>query len=217
MKLKKPLICLPVFLTMIVVFALVSPVYGQRFSAAVTGGINACQIDGDMLAGYDKVGLTGGIRAIINFESRLGLNVEFLYSQRGSRPDIFNPDYDPDININLVYAELPVYATLGDWWQEEGKYYKVSVQAGFSYGRLINARTFDYFHTSDMNLDKIVPFFNNNDISWLVGLSYRLGPHWGLTGRYTRGITPLLSPAKHNLATEKLVSYFISFRGEYYF
>ncbi len=217
MKLKKPLICLPALITMIVFLSMVSTAFSQRFSAAIIAGANACQIDGDMLAGYDKVGLTGGIKAIMNFESRIDLNIEFLYSQRGSRPDIFNPDYDPDININLVYAELPVYITFGDWWQEEGKYYKVSAQAGFSYGRLINARTFDYFHTTDMNLDKLVPYFNNNDISWLVGASYRLGPHWGLTGRYTRGITPLLSPAKHNLASEKLVSYFISFRGEYYF
>lgn len=217
MKLKKPLICFPAFITVMAIFFSVQTASSQRFSAAVTGGLNACQINGDMLAGFDKVGLTGGIKAIMNFESRLDLNVEFLYSQRGSRPDIFNPDYDPDININLVYAELPVYVTLGDWWQEEGKYYKVSAQAGLSYGRLISARTFDYFNPTEMNLDRLVPFFNDNDLSWLLGASYRLGAHWGVTARYTRSITPLLSPEKHNLAAEKLTSYFISFRTEYYF
>ncbi|MEO6131940.1 MAG: porin family protein [Saprospiraceae bacterium] len=217
MKLKKNLICLPVLMTMLILLAINHPVNGQRFSAAISGGINACQIDGDDLAGYDKIAFTGGIKAILNLESAIDLNVEFLYSERGSRPDIFNPDYDPDINISLHYAELPVYASIGDWWQEEGKYYKVSVQAGLSYGRLINARTTDLFHSSDMNLDLLVPYFNNNDLSWLVGLSYRMGPHWGMTGRYTRGITPLLNPSKHNLATQKLISYFISFRLEYYF
>jgi len=217
MKLKKPLICLPAFITLMIVFSPVSAVFSQRFGAAMVGGFNASQIEGDQLAGYDKVGLTGGIIAILNFESRFDLNFEFLFSQRGSRPDIFNPDYDPDINISLMYAELPVYVTLGDWWQEEGEYYKVSAQAGLSYGRLIKAKTFDYFHPSDMNLDKLVPFFNNNDISWMVGLSYRFGPHWGMTGRYTRGITPLLNPKKKGLAAERLVSYFITFRGEYYF
>ncbi|MEP6794730.1 MAG: hypothetical protein ABJB16_10420, partial [Saprospiraceae bacterium] len=65
MKLKKPLICLPALITMIVLLSLVSPAYSQRFSAAMIAGANACQIDGDMLAGYDKVGLTGGIKAII--------------------------------------------------------------------------------------------------------------------------------------------------------
>jgi hypothetical protein len=53
----------------------------------------------------------------------------------------------------------------------------------------------------DMSVDLLVPYFNKNDISWLIGFDYRLNQHWGLTGRYTRGITPLLSPEKHNLNT----------------
>ena len=204
---------------MIIVLSVIAPyssVFSQRFSAGVLAGINACQIDGDQLAGFDKVGVTGGIKAILNFESAFDLNVEFLFSQRGSRPDIFNPEYDPDIEVNLIYAELPVYVTLGDWWQEKEQYYKVSAQAGISYGRLISARTFDYFNPSEKSFDKLVPFFNDNDLSWLVGASYRFNRHFGITGRYTRGITPLLSPEKHDLATERLVSYCLSFRAEYY-
>ncbi len=217
MKLKKPSICLQVTMIMLTVLAMVSSGYTQRFSAGIIAGINASQIDGDQLAGFDKVGLTGGIKAIVNFESAFDLNVEFLFSQRGSRPDIFNPDYDPDIEVNLIYAELPVYVTLGDWWQEVGQYHKVSAQAGFSYGRLISARTFDYFHPSEQSFDKLVPYFNDNDISWLIGVSYRMNSHFGITGRYTRGITPLLSPKKHNLAIQRLLTYYMTFRAEYYF
>src|SRR5258706_5548033 len=124
MKLNKPSICIQVTIITLTLMILSLSGNSQRFSAAILGGFNASQIDGDQLAGFDKVGLTGGIKAIINFESKFDLNVEFLYSHRGSRPDIFNPDYDPDININLIYAELPVYVTLGDWWQEKDKYYK---------------------------------------------------------------------------------------------
>ncbi|HJW30872.1 MAG TPA: porin family protein [Saprospiraceae bacterium] len=189
----------------------------QRFSAALTAGFNASQIDGDDLAGFDKVGLTGGVKAIMLFSTPVTLNMEFLYSERGSRPDVFNPQYDPDVKITLKYAELPVYISYGDWWQEQGKYYKVGIYGGFSYGRLITARTFDYYHSSDQSYDLLVPYFNNNDISWLMGLNYRMSQHWGITGRYTRGITPLLSPAKHNLATKRLLSYFLTFRLEYYF
>lgn len=191
--------------------------HAQRFEAAAVAGLNACQVDGDDLAGFDKVGLTGGIKTIIQFESRFRLNMEFLYSERGSRPDVFNPEYDPSIHINLKYAELPFYVSYGDWWQEEEKYYKVDFHAGFSYGRLIKASTIDEFHSPDMSLDLLAPYFNKNDISWLVGFDYRMNQHWGLTGRYTRGITPLLSPEKHNLNTPALVSYFLTFRFEYYF
>jgi hypothetical protein len=217
MKLKKASISLRSAIVLVSVFTVFSQTSAQRFSAGLMAGINASQIDGDQLAGYDKIGFTGGIKAIINFESPFDLNVEFLFSQRGSKPDIFNPDYDPDINVSLLYAELPVYVTLGDWWQEEGQYHKVSAHAGLSYGRLIKASTFDHFNSSEQSIDRLVPYFNENDLSWLVGVSYRFNSHWGLTGRYTRGITPLLSPQKHNLAAERLLSYFITFRTEYYF
>ncbi len=189
----------------------------QRFAAAVVGGLNACQIDGDELAGFNKVGLTGGIKAIMLFDSRIRLNMEFLYSERGSRPDPFHPEYDPDIHVNLKYAELPFYVSYGDWWQEEGKFYKVDFHGGLSYGRLISASTFDYYHSSDMSLDLLVPYFNDNDLSWFLGFDYRMSQHWGVTARYTRGITPLLSPEKHDLAAPRLLSYFLTFRFEFYF
>ena len=192
-------------------------IQAQRFSAAIVGGLNACQIDGDDLAGFDKVGLSGGIKAIMLFDSPLALNMEFLYNERGSRPDIFNSDYDPDIEVSLKYAELPVYITYGDWWQEESGYYKVAALAGLSYGRLIKASTIDNFHSSEESYDLLVPYFNENDISWILGFNYRMSSHWGITARYTRGITPLLSPEKHNLNTKRLLSYFLSFRVEYYF
>lgn len=193
------------------------PISGQRFGAAAVGGVNASQIDGDGLAGFDKAGLTAGIKAEVYLESAFQLNVEFLFTQRGSKPDIFTPELDPDIKILLNYAEIPVYVSLGDWWQEEGEYHKVSAHAGISYGRLITARTFDYTNPAEQNLDNLVPFFNDNDLSWLIGASYRMTKTWGLMARYTRGITPLLNPQKHNLLNERLLSYYLTFRVEYYF
>lgn len=217
MKLNKSLICPRKVVLLLVFLSMQSLVFSQRFSAAVLGGLNASQIDGDDLAGFDKVGLSGGIKAVMDFESAFDLNVEFLYTERGSRPDIFNPEYDPDIEISLKYAEIPVYVTLGDWWQEEGGYHKVSAHAGLSYARLITARTFDYYHPSEESYDKLVPFFNENDLSWLLGISFRMSKNWGVTARYTRGITPLLSPEKHNLAAKRLLNYLMTFRFEYYF
>lgn len=217
MKLNKCQIRLLRILTLSILLISSSSVFSQRFSAGIVGGVNASQIDGDNLAGFDKLGLTGGIKAVINFESVFDLNVEFLFTQKGSRPDIFNPEYDPDINIRLNYAEIPVYVTLSDWWQEEDQYHKVSAHAGLSYGRLISARTFDYYNPPEQSLDNLVPFFNDNDLSWLVGANYRMSKNWGITGRYTREIIPLLSPKKHDLAIERLLSYYLTFRLEYYF
>jgi hypothetical protein len=218
MNVRNPLLSLRTVLMMGILIVLIpTSIKAQRFAASMVGGLNACQIDGDELAGFDKVGLTGGIKTTILFDSPFRLHMEFLYSERGSTPDVFHPEYDPDIHVNLKYAELPVYVSYGDWWQEDGKYYKVDFHAGLSYGRLIHASTFDYYHSSDMSLDLLVPYFNENDISWLVGFDYRMSQHWGVTGRYTRGITPLLSPDKHDLSGPTLLSYFLTIRFEYYF
>src|SRR5690606_18955322 len=130
------------------------------FTAGFVAGFNASQIDGDDLAGFDKIGLTTGIRATWETPSVIDFNIEFLYSERGSRPDIFNPEYDPDIKVSLAYAEIPVYVTLSDWWQEEGEYHKVSAHAGLSYGRLFSARTTDYANPAEESFDKLVPFFS---------------------------------------------------------
>lgn len=217
MKLEKSLIY-PRTAFLALFLLLLTPVaYGQRFTAGMGAGFNACQIDGDMLAGFDKIGLTAGIRTTIEFESVWNVHMEFLYSERGSRPDVFNPEYDPDINISLKYVEIPVYVSLGDWWQEEGEYYKASFHAGLSYGRLLSARTTDYYHTGDDSYDQLVQYFSDNDLSWLVGAAIRFSPRWGMTCRYTSSITPLLNPAKYDLATERLRGYFLTFRLDYYF
>ena len=41
------------------------------FRPVCLAGLNASQIDGDELAGFDKVGLTGGIKTTMEFESAM--------------------------------------------------------------------------------------------------------------------------------------------------
>ena len=217
MKLEKSLIYLRLSAIMMPLLLSAPEVTGQRFSAGMSAGFNACQIDGDLLAGFDKIGLTAGIRTVIEFESVWNVSMEFLYSERGSRPDVFNPTYDPDINISLKYVEIPVFVSLGDWYQEEGDYYKASFQAGLSYGRLLDAKTTDYYHSEEESYDQLVQYFSENDLSWLFGATIRFSPRWGMTGRYTSSITPLLNPEKHNLAIDRLRGYFLTFRLDYYF
>ncbi len=217
MKVEKTLVYLWLILALVMISGLSVQGQTQRFSAALVAGMNASQIDGDLLAGYDKIGLTAGFHTVIHFKSTLKLNLEFLYAERGSRPNLFNDDFDPDINITLQYVEIPFYISIGDWWQEEGGYHKASAHGGFSYGRLIDAKTVDYFNSSDQSMDLLVPYFNQNDVSWLLGVNYRFSPRFGITGRYTRGITPLLSPEKHNLNTQRLLTYFMTLRLDYYF
>lgn len=180
-------------------------------------GANASQIAGDLLAGFDKVGLHGGLRGTASLSEKAGLSVELLYSGRGSRPDIFNDIADPDINITLRYLELPVYLTMSDWYDQEQGYYKAYAAGGFSYGRLIESSTFDHFNTGDADLDLLAKEFNQNDISWLFGFGFRLSRHFIISARYTRSITLLLNARKKELNTNSLRPFFLTFRGEYVF
>lgn len=189
----------------------------QRFGAGVVAGFNMSQIAGDEMAGFDKFGFVGGLHGTANLVDKLDLNVEFLYSVRGSRPGVFNPSVDPDINITLKYLDLPVYVTYKDWYDEVKGYHKAYLLGGFSYGRLLNVTTSDNHHDGDDDLDALVEFFNDNDFSWMLGFGFRLHKRFEIQFRYTSSITLLLDAEKHELNTFSLRPFFITIRGEYIF
>jgi hypothetical protein len=189
----------------------------QTFSSGIVLGLNASQVDGDQLAGYDKLGICAGLKGAAQLGDKIDLNVEFLYSERGSAPDLLKPNSDVDIKIRLQYLELPVYISYMDWWQEEEEYYKIHLRGGLSVGRLIKASTFDHFNEGDADLDNLVDEFNETDVSFLLGVSFYTSPNFGISVRYTRSVNLLLDSGKKMLSIDPLRSYFISFRGEYIF
>lgn len=203
--------------TMLCLFAFLCDADAQRFGASAVLGVNASQIAGDQLAGFDKVGIHGGLKGSAILSEKAHLNVEFVYSVRGSRPDIFNSGVDPDIKVTLKYLDLPVYITFSDWLDEEEGYYKAFALGGFSFGRLIEASTFDHINTGDADLDTLKDEFSENDVSWLLGFGFRLSPHFAISARYTRSINLLLNATKKELNTFSLRTYFLTFRGEYIF
>jgi hypothetical protein len=187
----------------------------RRFTAGLILGMNASQVDGDLLAGFNKIGLTAGARGSAIINDKLDFNLEFLFSQRGSRPDIFNALLDPDINISLQYAEIPIYIGFYDWKVDD--YYKVKVHGGLSYGRLIKASTVDAFQDDPLDLELLADSFNNNDLSWIIGGSIFFTKNVGITVRYTRFINKLLNPSKLGINAPALRSYFLTFRADYNF
>ena len=189
----------------------------QTFGARAVLGLNFSQVAGDALAGFDKIGVVGGLKGTAELMDKLHLNVDFLYSQRGSKPNIFNPDVDPDVMINLNYLDLPVYVTYSDWYDEEGGFYKAYFSGGFSYGRLMSQSVRDNFNDGEENLNNLVDDFNKNDFSWLIGFGFRLNRRIGLDFRFTRSITLLYDAPANNVERPSLRPYFISARTEFIF
>jgi len=198
-------------------FMLSNPLIGQRFGAKAVVGWNMSQISGDQMAGFDKFGFMGGLQGTAELIPKLDLNVEFLYSTRGSKPGVFNPSLDPDINVTLRYLELPVYVSYHDWYDEEKGFYKAYAFGGFSYGRLISSTVYDNFNSDEGDLNALQEYFNENDFSFLLGFGFRLSQRIGIQFRYTRSLNLLLNAEKEGLNTYPLRPYFLTFRGEFFF
>ena len=205
------------FVVVFGLFILSNPVFGQRFGAKAVIGWNMSQVTGDQMAGFDKFGFMGGLQGTAEIIPKLDLNVEFLYSVRGSRPGIFNSTVDPDINLTLRYLELPVYISYNDWYDEENDFYKAYAFAGFSYGRLISSSVYDNFNDGEGDLETLEQYFNVNDFSLVLGFGFRLSRRIGIQFRFTRSMNLLLDPDKHGINTYPLRPYFLTFRGEFIF
>lgn len=185
----------------------------QQFRAGIILGMNAAQIDGDDVGGYNKPGVTGGLRVGTALKGKLDMSLEFLYSQRGS----FNKYGSPRCNngslkIGLQYVELPVTLSIKEWLDEEG-FYKIHASAGVSYGRLISARAEGSCH------DDLADLFNINDISAIAGLEYFFNRQFSFGIRWTRSVNLLFNKDNYDglQGRNSLRGYFLSFRGAYTF
>jgi hypothetical protein len=184
-----------------------------QFSLNGVVGVTASQIRGDDLAGYDKLGITGGLRLSTILKNKADINIELLYSQRGSQSELSRDNALPQVKVNLDYVEIPVYVSLVDWYIEEDDYYRVQVHGGLSYGRLINSSSIDEVNGS---LDLLAEAFNKSDFSYLLGATYFASPSLGITARYTRSINNLYD-MDPTLFAKNLKGFFLSFRLEYVF
>ena len=185
---------------------------GQSFfKGSAVLGFNGSQIDGDNLAGYDKIGLTAGLKVEFPLSSAFDMGIEFLFSQRGSRSQLIKNQFAELSKIDLNYIELPLIVKWNDWWIEEEEYYKFNIHGGVTNGYLASSNTDDSPAPSNGSI-------NNYDIGLLVGLGFAFTKEWALTLRYTRSLNRLYTVNSGTAGQIKgLIGYFITLRAEYSF
>jgi len=177
--------------------------------------LNAAQINGDDYAGFNKAGIEAGLRATALLTEKTDLGIELLFSQRGSRSTRNESNTNDPFNINLNYAAIPVTYNYKDWYMNDD-YYRVHFHVGLNYARLIGSEIISD-GSVDNNLDM---YFNKNDISWLVGATYYVDEHFGITARYTRFITLLYNREKAGPGAPNLKAFrplFLTFQAIYMF
>jgi hypothetical protein len=159
------------------------------FHAGPVLGLSASQINGDQLAGYDKLGLTGGLRVTGALKERAEASIEFLYSQRGAQTELIKRQYSPNYSLSLNYLEVPLQWHYKDWLvegeTEAENYYKVSFNGGFSWARFLGSKVND----EDGWFSGVAPeFIRKNDFSLLIGANFFVNRHLGFTFRYVRSL-----------------------------
>lgn len=183
-------------LTLSLLLFLFSPVSGQNFGGGISLGMNASQIDGDAVKGFNQPGLNLG--AFVNYEigDNIFLQSELLFEQLGSSSGgiVFVKTTHISLPI-LLKINIPV--DLGDGTKA------IQLHAGPVIGLLIRAR-------NDLGSD-LTSNLKNYDTRIVGGLSYRIGPGFSFMLRYgyslgsfiqTNASTSLniLAPGKTGLA-----------------
>jgi hypothetical protein len=211
-------ITLPVSL-LALFFTLVQPVQAQReqrFRAGIIAGLTASQIDGDESYGYNKLGLQAGVRAAAILNKRAESSIELLFAQRGARNELIPNNINPNnFSLTLNYVEVPLQFHYKDWFvdDDEDGFYRVVVNGGLSYGRLINFRVSD-----DLSFIEVVaPYVNKNDFNYLLGATIYANRHLGFTIRASRGIGFIYNPAKWDTppSARKWYSHALYFQAVY--
>lgn len=142
----------------------------QNFKSYFNLGINASQVDGDGMGGYNKVGIMGGMGITYKAsEKPYSFQGELNYSRKGSR---FNPAKDPYFILRLNYIELPFFVNYH--YKEKVTFY------GGIYGSMLVNSTIDssIYGFGSYNAPK-------NDQGILGGLSYKFSDKLELSGRFT--------------------------------
>ena len=183
----------------------------QRFKAGIVLGVTAAQINGDDSAEFNKLGLTGGLRAVTILSEKSDVLIELLYSQRGSQTALSSRSVAFQRVVHLDYIEVPILFNYKDWLADDDDYYKLHFQGGLSYGRLFNSRF------EDSPLEEAAPFFRENDFSWAAGATFFINENVGFSARYNRSINLLFKSNSTNANVNSLLSFFLSFSGNYIF
>ncbi len=163
----------------------------RRFSAYFLAGINAAQIDGDTIYGYDKIGLSLGARGGVILGKRWEAGIEILFSQQGSRNKGRQRSYWAHLNC----IEIPLLIYFKDWevkTSNNKSFQRIHFGIGASYNRIMGGKLEERGVQRDL-FDEPNPFVQNY-VMLMADLNVFIIKNIGLNIRWSR--TPYRSIRK---------------------
>lgn len=148
----------------------------KGFHLLLSAGANASQVNGDKLAGFDKFGLNIGAGVQRKINTKSALQIEFLYSEKGSK-DVVNPNNPvPDTLFQFNYIDVPIVYTYEF-------YPKLSAELGIYNSVRLKATYSDFVLTYDR-----ASVIRSSDHGVLLGLNYRLADKFYANVRVTQSV-----------------------------
>jgi hypothetical protein len=169
----------------------------QNFKLTLSSGINFSQINGDNLAGFNKLGLVAGAGVLRNINQNQQWSFEFLYSEKGSKDIVTLGDPIQDSIFKFNYIEIPFCYH----YQFKSKF---NVQLGVYTGVNIKSVYSDGLEDYDVS-EQIYAL----DYGILGGLSYELNPQTKIQTRLSTSVLDLNNSLEryYNLVLSMGISY----------
>ena len=153
------------------------PLFAQPFHGGLFAGLTASQVDGDSYAGYDRVGLQGGVFVSTLFTQTVGARLEIKYTSRGARKPVNSTNTDV-YKLNLHYVDLPILVTI--------QVKKIGqVELGLVPGYLFTASGED--NGGELPDDYLVDY-RKFDLGTLIGINVGVTPKIAMNVRYSYSI-----------------------------
>jgi Outer membrane protein beta-barrel domain len=201
----------------------------NRFKAGVAVGFNLAQLDGDLQQGYDKFGLSLGLKGFVIIKPQFDVSAELFFNQKGatftgSTNTVDTKKLYPNFTHN--YADVLFLANFNINPNDAETHYRHTFHTGVSFGRLLNSKTSVQRGTLFLNdlEQKLTKDYKSNDVSFVIGWSWFFNKRIGLTIRHTLSLSnmyenPLNAEDRKNgnPSFQSLRSYFLSAQVFYNF
>ena len=151
--------------------------HAQNFGGGIIAGASTSQVAGDMLGGFNKIGLLAGVYTNLKIKEDLQLQLEIIYIEKGSR----NPNLHKNTiqEITLSYVEIPISINLQ---QKEN----LGIELGILPAFIMSSKMNDYFSEIEIN-----PSFEKYDFGIFAGINYHLSKKIILNSRISNSIIPI--------------------------
>ena len=158
-------------------------------------GVNSANLSGGDVSVFEdefgpmksKIGFCGGGFVVFALSKGMAIQVEALYTQKGSTFDIGVDGETVELNWNTDYIEIPVLFKYA--FETKGKVVPV-LFAGPAVAFKMTAKLKANFMGTSKSTD--IPGFKSTDFGLVFGGGLDIGPKFRVDLRYTMGLTKLL-------------------------